>query len=65
MTSLFVPDMTCKHCVATITKLIQDADPKAELVVDLPTHLIDVRTELEATALVDILEDAGYSPEVK
>ncbi len=65
MTSLLVPDMTCKHCVATITKLIQDADPKADLNIDLPSHTVDVTSELSAGALVEILEDAGYSPEEK
>lgn len=65
MTSLHVPDMTCNHCVATITKLIQDADPKADLKIDLPSHTVDVTSELSANALVEILEDAGYSPEAK
>ena len=30
-----VPDMTCQHCVMTITKTVKAQDPKAEVDIDL------------------------------
>ena len=42
MTTLKVPDMTCQHCVATITKLIQQQDPAAQVQTDLALHTVSV-----------------------
>lgn len=64
MTRLHIPDMTCKHCVATITQLIQNADEDAQLTIDLPSHQVDVQGKLEQSRLLSLLEDAGYTPEV-
>lgn len=63
MTRLHIPDMTCKHCVATITQLIQNADEDAKLTIDLPSHQVDVQGKLDPSTLISLLEDAGYSPE--
>ena len=62
MTTLHVPDMTCQHCVAIITKLIQQADPQAQIQIDLSQHRVAVDGALTSDALVTLLEDAGYSP---
>lgn len=64
MTTLHVPDMTCQHCVATITKLIQQADQDAEIEIDLSQHKVAVEGTLTADALVALLDDAGYTPAV-
>jgi len=64
MTTLHVPDMTCQHCVATITKLIQQADQNAKIEIDLSQHKVAVEGTLTADALVALLDDAGYSPAV-
>ena len=64
MTTLHVPDMTCQHCVATITKLIQQADQDAKIEIDLSQHKVTVEGELTADALVKLLDDAGYTPAV-
>ncbi|MDD2342883.1 MAG: heavy-metal-associated domain-containing protein [Tolumonas sp.] len=64
MTTLHVPDMTCQHCVATITKLIQQADQDAKIEIDLSQHKVAVEGTLTAEALVALLDDAGYTPTV-
>lgn len=62
MTTLKVPDMTCQHCVATITKLIQQQDPAAQVQTDLPQHTVTVDSKLSEESLISLLEDAGYTP---
>ncbi|MBB6054307.1 heavy-metal-associated domain-containing protein [Tolumonas osonensis] len=62
MTTLHVPDMTCQHCVATITRLIQQADPQAQLQIDLGQHKVAVDGKLNSAELIGLLEDAGYTP---
>ncbi len=64
MTTLHVPDMTCQHCVATITKLIRQADQDAKIEIDLSQHKVAVEGTLTADALVALLDDAGYTPAV-
>ncbi|ACQ92217.1 Heavy metal transport/detoxification protein [Tolumonas auensis DSM 9187] len=62
MTTLHVPDMTCQHCVATITKLVQQADPQAQIQIDLSQHRVAVEGKLNNAELISLLEDAGYTP---
>ncbi len=62
MTTLKVPDMTCQHCVATITKLIQQQDPAAQVQTDLTQHTVNVDSKLSEDNLISLLEDAGYTP---
>ena len=64
MTTLHVPDMTCQHCVATITKLIQQADQNAKIEIDLSQHKVAVEGTLTTDALIALLDDAGYTPAV-
>lgn len=58
-----VDDMTCGHCVRTITAAIQATDPRAEVAVDLATRQVRVDA---ATATADQLRQsiaaAGYTP---
>jgi len=63
MTTFDVQDMTCAHCVATISRAVQAADPSARVAVDLPAH----RVSVEAASVPDdvlrrAIEDAGYTP---
>lgn len=59
-----VKDMTCGHCVATITKAVRDADPGAEIEVDLPQHLVRIGSSTEAVQIEQAIREAGYDPEV-
>jgi copper chaperone len=58
-----VSDMSCGHCVATITRALKAVDPQAEVDVDLSRHLVRVQgSDLGAQALSDAIREAGYTP---
>jgi len=63
MTTFEVKDMTCGHCVSTITKAVKDVDPGAMVQIDLATHRVTIdQTKADAAALNDAIRQAGYSP---
>jgi copper chaperone len=55
-----VPDMTCGHCVATITRAVKALDPAAEVKADLPGKTVTVETGVPAAAVAQALDQAGY-----
>ena len=55
-----VPDMTCGHCVATITRAVKAVDPAAEVKADLAGKTVTVETNVPAAAVARALEQAGY-----
>lgn len=63
MQAFRVDDMTCGHCVSTITKAIKATDNGATVTVDLARHLVLVEpTEADAQELHDAIAEAGYTP---
>lgn len=64
MTTLKVPDMTCGHCVKSITEAIKNAAPSAEVACDLSTKHVTIRGQHDSTKMVEVLKDAGYTPEL-
>lgn len=63
MQAFRVDDMTCGHCVSTITKAIRGADKDAKVTIDLSQHLVMVEpTEADAQELSDAIAEAGYTP---
>ena len=40
MQAFRVDDMTCGHCVSTITRAIRGADRDAKVTIDLARHLV-------------------------
>lgn len=57
-----VPDMTCGHCVSTITKAVKSEDPKATVEVSLPEHLVKVQSALSQEEIARRIAEAGYTP---
>lgn len=58
-----VKDMTCGHCVSTITKALKVTDKGAKVTVDLARHLVMVEPkEADADALREAIVEAGYTP---
>lgn len=57
-----VNDMTCGHCVATITRAVAGADPAAKVDIDLPTHRVRISTAGEAQRFENAIREAGYTP---
>ena len=63
MTTFEVKDMSCGHCVSTITKAVKAVDPDATVQIDLATHRVSVdSTVAQAAALSDAIRDAGFTP---
>lgn len=58
-----VPDMTCGHCVKTITGAVTAAAPGASVAVDLPTHRVTVSGTDQADKVEAAILDAGYEPQ--
>ena len=63
MISFTIDDMTCGHCVGTITKAVKEADAGAAIHVDLAGHRVEIEPDrLDAAALQAAIEEAGYTP---
>lgn len=57
-----VPDMTCGHCVKTITGAVNQAAPGATIAIDLPSHRVTVTGTDQADKIEAAIRDAGYEP---
>lgn len=63
MITFEVNDMTCGHCVSTITKALKAADKEAKVQIDLATHRVQVEpVSADADELAEAIQDAGYTP---
>lgn len=63
MPAFQVTDMTCGHCVSSITKAIEAVDPDALVSADLATHRVLIEpSSANAAALSDAIMGAGYTP---
>lgn len=63
MIAFEVKDMSCGHCVSTITKAVRAADKDARVEVDLGRHLVRIEPgEADAQELGDAIKEAGYTP---
>ncbi|MGV8854271.1 MAG: heavy-metal-associated domain-containing protein [Devosia sp.] len=56
-----VNDMSCSHCVGTISKALEDALPGSTISVDLTTHKVSFTGD--RTKGEEAIRDAGYTPE--
>jgi copper chaperone len=61
---LEVPDMTCGHCAATITRAVKEVDAAGSVEVDLPAHRVRIASAHPAAEFVSALTEAGYTPTV-
>ena len=63
MIAFEVNDMTCGHCVSTITKAVKAIDQKATVSIDLAAHRVEIEpTETDAKELGHAIKEAGYTP---
>jgi len=60
-----VPDMSCGHCVATITEAVKALDADALVQAELGTKRVSIRSEadLQRQAWLKALDEAGYPSE--
>ncbi len=58
-----VNDMSCGHCVSSITEAVQAADAAAKVQVDLAAHRVTIEpAAADAAALEAAIREAGYTP---
>ena len=63
MISFEVNDMTCAHCVSSITKAVKAVDSGATVQIDLATHRVAIEpTKADAAELGEAIKEAGYTP---
>jgi copper chaperone len=63
MIAFDIQDMTCGHCVATITRAVAAVDERAAVRFDLPAHRVEIESSTaSAQALSQSIQDAGYTP---
>jgi copper chaperone len=57
---LTLPNMTCGHCVKTVTATAQRLDPAARVQTDLAAHRAVFETSVAREMLVKALAEEGY-----
>jgi copper chaperone len=63
MIAFEVKDMSCGHCVGTITKAVTALDGGAKLRIDLASHRVEIEPVAAGAAqLAAAITQAGYSP---
>jgi copper chaperone len=63
MISFRVDDMTCGHCVSTVTKAVTAVDRDASVKIDLAQHRVDVEPAAATPQQIrEAIEEAGYTP---
>jgi copper chaperone len=65
MNTFDVVDMTCGHCVSTITQAVKAVDPQARVQVDLAAHRVMVdQGQADVQTLRKAISEVGYTPVV-
>lgn len=58
-----IDDMTCGHCVSTITKAITETASDAKVSADLAQHRVTIESATgDAQSFADAISEAGYTP---
>lgn len=55
-----VPDMSCGHCTAAITKGVKGIDPGAEVLTDLDARIVTVTSQQSEEQVKTAINAAGY-----
>jgi copper chaperone len=61
MIELNVPEMTCQHCITTITNAVKAVDDGARCEVDLASKSVHIDSVLPPSDFVEALEEVGYA----
>lgn len=63
MIAFEVNDMSCGHCVSSITKAVQAIDPQARVQIDLASRRVQVEpAKADAQQLSNAIVQAGFTP---
>jgi copper chaperone len=61
MTTITVEGMTCGHCEQTVEEALQGVSGVTDVTVDRENEQASVDGDVDATVLVEAVEDAGYT----
>jgi len=63
--TVFIPDISCNHCVATIKRELEDVDGVKSVKGDPSTKKVTIEWGSPATweEIEDLLDEIGYPPE--
>jgi copper chaperone len=63
MITFEVQDMSCGHCVGTITQAVKALDAQAQVQIDLASHRVEIEpATADAEALREAIAEAGFTP---
>lgn len=63
MIAFRIDDMTCGHCVSTITQAVKETAPDATVSADLGRHRVTIESATgDAQSFADAISEAGYTP---
>ena len=57
-----LPNLSCNHCVASVTKAIRAIDADARIDIDLPAKRVSIDSACDVPTLARVLDEAGYPP---
>ena len=60
MYELQVENMSCAHCVKSVTEAVQRVDPQASVAVDLGTKKVSIGSACALQPFAAAIADAGY-----
>lgn len=60
-TTITVEGMTCSHCEQTVEEALRGVSGVTDVTVDREDEQASVDDDADATALVEAVEDAGYT----
>jgi copper chaperone len=60
MYQLEVAEMSCGHCVSSVTKAVQAVDAAASVDVDLAQRKVSVQSSVSLDKVAAAIADAGY-----
>lgn len=60
-----IKDMTCKHCVANIEKVLKNVPNIEKIKISLPNKLLEIKGNFDENVMIKEIENAGYSIEKK
>jgi copper chaperone len=62
--SIHVPDMTCRHCVRSVSQAVTDVAGVREVVVDLRTKAVQVHGAVDPAVVCAAVAAVGYPAHV-
>lgn len=58
-----IPDMSCNHCVNTLTNAIQQILPNAKVTIELAQRELTVTGTDNSQQIIQLISEAGFTPQ--